>query len=358
MSRLKIGCVAALLTLTAAVSIGHAERREGALVITMTNDAETNQIRVYDGSTGALLQTLSTHGRGGAGGNARGIRQLDGEIVAVVNNGSNSVAIFQRLGNGLEFQQTVATTSAPVSVDFGNGHMYVAGATTVDSFVVRGNTLQWRDGTTALELATGGAPSNGSTSQIGVIDGKQLLVTLKDDPNSGTVDIIALDAGKVTGAAATPVAAPEGTLAPFGFAVYDDGTALITFAHSNHDALFRDGAFKAVIAAGQNASCWMTRVGKYVFVANTGSGTISRVIGTGQNVFVDSLIAATTPTGAPADLDADAGVLGVIDHGAGQSHLSLFAYNAFGELTATGAPISVGVPNANGVAILPGGDRD
>jgi len=97
----------------------------------------------------------------------------------------------------------------------------------------------------------------------------------------------------------------------------------------------------------------MTRVGKYVFAANTGSKTISRVVGTSKNVFVDNAVAATIATGgAPADIDADAGVLGVVDHGGDQSHLSLFTYNQFGELTAAGAPIVVGVPNANGVAIL------
>jgi len=33
----------------------------------------------------------------------------------------------------------------------------------------------------------------------------------------------------------------------------------------------------------------------------------------------------------------------VIDHGAGQSHLSLLTYNAFGELTLSGAAINLGV---------------
>ena len=179
-----------------------------------------------------------------------------------------------------------------------------------------------------------------------------LLVTLKTDPNPGTVDVIALHRGSVTGAAPTAVSAPEGTLAPFGFSMYPDGTALITLAHSDQDGLFRDGAFTSVIAAGQAASCWMTRVGKYVFVANTASRTISRLIGTGSHVFVDAPIAAQVPTGSPADIDADSGVLGVIDHGAGQSHLSIFGYNAFGELVPAGATITVGVANANGVAIL------
>jgi hypothetical protein len=101
----------------------------------------------------------------------------------------------------------------------------------------------------------------------------------------------------------------------------------------------------------------MTRAGKYVFVANTGSRSITRLVGTGNNVFVDSLVAAQIPTGAPADIDADSGVLGVIDHAAGQSHLSLFTYNRFGEL-ATSGTITVGVPDANGVAILSPRDDD
>ena len=63
------------------------------------------------------------------------------------------------------------------------------------------------------------------------------------------------------------------------------------------------------------------------------------------------MIAAQTPTGSPADIDADAGVLGAIDHEAGQSHLSVFTYR-FGELAPAGAIITVGVPDANGVAIL------
>ena len=218
--------------------------------------------------------------------------------------------------------------------------------------------MQWLDGTTALELAGGGVPPAGSTSQVGVIGERQLLVTLKTDPDPGTIDVIDLDRGRVSGSAPTAVSAPDGSLAPFGFATYPDGTALITLAHSNQDGLFRNGSFTSVIGAGQAASCWMTRAGKYVFVANTGSGTISRLVGTGTTIFIDAPIAAQVPTGAPADIDAESGVLGVIDHGAGQSHLSVFTYNRFGELAAAGTTITVGVPDANGVAILSPRDDD
>ncbi|HTK30237.1 MAG TPA: hypothetical protein VL309_11815 [Vicinamibacterales bacterium] len=353
MSRLKVMCtVVACLAVAAGVARIHAGTRDRTLVVTMTNDPNANEIRVYDADTQALLQTLSTQGQGGAGGNARGIRQFDRSLVAVVNNGSNSVALFRRNGDTLKFEKLVATTSAPVSVDFGNDHLYVAGATTVDSFVLRDNDVEGLDGTTALALAGGGAPPAGSTAQVGVISPRQILVTLKADPEPGTVDIVALDRGRVAGSAPTAVSAPQDTLTPFGFATYPDGTAVITLAHSNQDGLFRDGAFTSVIAAGQAASCWMTRAGKYVFAANTGSRTISRLIGSGSNVFVDATVAAQIPTGSPADIDTDGGVLGVIDHGAGQSHLTVLTYNQFGELAALGGVINIGVANANGVAVL------
>ncbi len=230
--------------------------------------------------------------------------------------------------------------------------MYVAGATTVDSFAVHQNTVQWLDGTAWLELAGGAVPPGGSTAQVGVINERRLLVTLKTDPDPGSVDIVRLNEGAVTGAVSA-VSAPVGSLTPFGFSVYPDGTAVMTLAHTSQDGLFRNGAFTSVIDAGQMAPCWMTRAGKYVFTANTGSGTISRLAGTGNHVFVDSPVAATITTGgAPSDIDAAEGDLGVIDHANGQSHLSLFTYNAFGELSPSGPPLDLGTANANGVAIM------
>ena len=355
MSRfVRVGGVAALLVLVASVSGLVARDREKTLVVTMTNDPDANQIQVYDARTDSLLQTLPTNGRGGVGGNARGVSQYHGDLFAVVNYGSDSVALFKRKQNGLQFDKLVTTTSAPVSVAFANDHMYVAGATTVDSFALAHDNVKWMDGTTWLELAGGGVPPIGSTAQVGVVNDRRLLVTLKTDPDPGTVDIVPLENGAITGGVPTAVSAPAGTLTPFGFSVYPDGSALITLAHSNQDGLFRDGAFAAVIDAGQLAPCWTTRVGKYVFTANTASKTISRLVGTGRNIFVDSLAAATIATGgSPTDVDAADGILGVIDHLGGESHLSLFTYNRFGELTPAGAPITLGVANANGVAIMP-----
>jgi len=339
------------LLVAAAVPAASAADRHGRdLAIVATNDPSANQLEVYDVGAGVLLQRLSTHGKSGAAGNARGVRQLEGDVVAVVNFGSSNVTLFRREGDRLRFDGQVQTTSQPVSIDFGNGHMYVAGVTTVDSFVMHEGEVGRLDGTAQLELAGGGAPSEGSTAQVGVLDERHLLVTLKT-PAPGTVDVIPLRGGAVSDAPPLAVPAPDGSLTPFGFLANGDGSALVTLAGSDENALFRDGAFVTVAAAGQGAPCWMTRAGEYVFVANTGGLTIGRIVGTGSHVFVDATLAASVPTGGPADLDAAEGVLAVVDHGGGRAHLSLFGYNAFGELSRP-KTITLGGANANGVALL------
>jgi hypothetical protein len=350
--------LAALLALAAGAASARADQGDSTLAVVMTNDPTANQILVFDTRTNALLQTLSTNGKGGVAGNARGVKQLNGDLVAVVNYGSNTVSLFKRNGNRLRLDQTVPTSSAPVSIDFGNHHMYVAGATTVDSFAMRDDNV-WKDGTATLQLVGATIPPAGSTAQVGVVDKNTLLVTLKTDPVPGSVDVVALQNGAVTAVTPTVVSVPTGSLTPFGFSVYPDGTAIITLAHSNQDGLFRNGAFTTPVVSsgtGANAPCWATRVGKYVFTANAGSKTISRLVGTGNNIFIDGGVAATL-AGGPTDLDANKGVMGALDKESGISHLSLLSYNSFGELT-LGADINLGVSNANGVAILGPEDTD
>ena len=251
-----------LLLVAAAVSTASATDHHGRdLAVVMTNDPSSNALEVYDVRTGVLVQRLSTRGKGGAAGNARGVRQLEGEVIAAVNFGSSSVTLFRREGDRLRFDGQVQTTSQPVSVDFGNGHMYVAGVTTVDSFVMHDGEVGRLDGTAQLELAGGGAPAEGSTAQVGVLDERHLLVTLKA-PAPGTVDVIPLRGGAVSDAPPLAVPAPEGSLTPFGFLANGDGSALVTLTGTNENALFRGEAFVDVVPAGQGSPCWMTRAGQ------------------------------------------------------------------------------------------------
>ena len=95
------------------------------------------------------------------------MKQYSDALVAVVNNGSADIAVFVRVGNRLRIDKVVQTTSAPVSIDFGNDHLYVAGATTVDSSAIYHDNVAFRDGAAGFELATGGAPAH-----VDVIDGR------------------------------------------------------------------------------------------------------------------------------------------------------------------------------------------
>jgi hypothetical protein len=332
-----------------------ARDHQRTLIITMTNDPIANALIIVDAKTNERLQTVSTGGKGGVAGNARGVKQY-GELLAAVNYTSGTVAIFRREDDHLSLDQLVVPTSQPVSIDFSKDHLYVAGDSTVDSFEIQGHHVGRLDGTTHLALAGGGIVNPGATAQIGLVDEHSLLVTIKTDPIPGTVDVIHLRDGAVFGAV-DAVSAPAGTLTPFGFSVYPDGTAIITLAHSGHDGLFKDGAFQTTIpSGGQAGNCWTTRVGKYVFIVNTGAKSISRVLGTGHNIFIDAVVAATVVAGgSPTDTDAAGGYLGLIDHTSGpgaDSHLSLFSYNRFGELATSGPIVDLNAPGANGVAIM------
>src|ERR1700688_994048 len=130
-------------------------------VVTASN-ATSNQLLVYSPS-GTLLQTLSTKGTGGATGNAGGVQTSNG-LVAVVNFGSQSVSIFQVGHNGLSLAQVVPTVVNPVSVAFGENHLYVLGATQVESHAIFGNFVNTNpDGLSTLLVA------DGSAAQVGVL---------------------------------------------------------------------------------------------------------------------------------------------------------------------------------------------
>ena len=104
--------VALLLMSVPSVKV-QADGSQKTLVITMTNDPVANAVIVIDAATHARLQTLSTKGKGDVGGNARGVKQYNGRLFAAVNNGSGTVALFERSGDRLVFEQLVVTTGMP-----------------------------------------------------------------------------------------------------------------------------------------------------------------------------------------------------------------------------------------------------
>lgn len=342
MKKLLVLSMMALLV-GAAAPIKADNENDRTLVVTSSN-AATNELLVF-GTAGALIQRVATGGQGGVGGNAGGIA-VDKRTVAVVNFGSQSVSILTRLGDGFALSQTIATSSAPVSVAFGKDHLYVLGTTAVESHRFDGGTIDAAaDGIGAL------VRGDGSAAQVGVV-GDQLVISEK----SGVIEVVDVRGGAVAGAA-EPVEIPADSDTPFGLVTRGE-KGYVTIAHSDEISLIEHERLIALTAIGssfpsgpgQQAPCWITVIGPYLFTSNSPSHSLSRLIATGDRILIDLPVAARTG-GAPTDIAAAPQLLAVVESdGPGQSHLTQWTIGEDGTLSHA---VSTAIPNAaNGVAIV------
>jgi len=335
-------CVLTMIVILTGIAATIEAAPDRTLVVTSSN-AASNALLVYD-TSGALVETVSTGGQGGVGGNAGGIATQQG-TVAVVNFGSQSVSIFDRHGDGFGLTETVTTVSSPVSVAFGKDHLYILGTTTVESHRLYGSAVDESvDGVATL------VRSDGSAAQVGVI-GDQLVISEK----SGVIEVIGLRAGAVAGTSEA-VRIPAGSDTPFGLVTRGDN-AYVTIAHSDEISLIKNDQLVALTAIGssfptgpgQQAPCWITLVGSYLFTSNSPSHSISRLIATGQNIVLDNPVVAHTG-GAPTDIAAAHELLAVIESDGQGSHLTQFHIGDDGALTPTATTAISSA--ANGVAVV------
>jgi hypothetical protein len=332
--------LAILIPLIGAATAVHAESNRNALVVTASNAAR-NQLLVYSG--GKLIQTISTQGQGGAGGNAGGI-QANGNLVAVVNSGSQNVSIFERRNNGFQMDALVPTASSPVSVAFGAGHLYILGTTRVESHRMYGSTVDSNpDGLVTLLKA------DGSSAQVGFVQ-DQLIVTEKSNIIE-TVNL--LPDGAVSGAPTLVQNIPADVNAPFGL-VTRGNNAYVTIAHADEISLVRNGKVLTVTGSGtQHSPCWLALAGPFLFSSNSPSMSISRYAVYGQKIVQDAAVAAQL-NGSPTDIASGEGLVAVIDGNGPLSHLSVFSVDEDGNLTLQSVATINGA--ANGVAVVLGED--
>jgi hypothetical protein len=280
---------------------------------------------------------VSTQGKGGVSGNAGGI-ETNGDLVAVVNYGSQDVSIFERHDNSFQMKQMVPTVSNPVSVAFGAGHLYILGTTKVESHRLYGSDVSSNpDGVAALYVA------DGSAAQVGVLPG-QLIITEK----SAVIETVGLlSDGSVSGIATLAQNIPANPMAPFGL-VTRGNDAYVTIAHSNEITLVRDGKVLTVTGSGtQNAPCWLALMGPFLFSSNSPSMSVSRYAVYGQKIVQDAAVAASL-NGDPTDIASGGGLAAVIDSG---GHLSIFRVDEDGNLTLLQTASTIPAA-ANGVAIV------
>jgi hypothetical protein len=342
--RIRMKSIQSASILVPLVAVATTIQAANSFVVTASN-ATANELLVYS-PDGKLLQTLSTKGTGGATGNAGGVQTHNG-MVAAVNFGSQSVSIFRVGSNGLFLTQVVPTATNPVSVAFGDSHLYVLGAKKVESHAIFDSFVgPSPDGLSSLLVA------DGSAAQVGVLT-NQLVVTEKSNVIE-TFNLLADGAvsGSPTLVSGIPSDANEAVNAnePFGLATRGNN-AYVTIAHDNEIALVRNNAIINDAIGTQNAPCWATLTGPFLYTSNTASQNLSRYAVYGQHIVLDDPIVATF-TGNPTDNASGEGLVVAIDSLSGNSHLSIFTRDEDGNLT-TSAVVTIPDTIINGVTVVP-----
>jgi hypothetical protein len=340
--RILTAAAAAVLLLGAATAASAEGASHGPLVLTASN-ATTNELVVLS-TSGAILKRIPTQGQGGVGGNAGGIA-ASRDRVAVVNFGSSNVSIFERDEGGRYFrlERVVPTLGSPVSVAFGNDHLYVLTTTHVESHRAGpGGVSPAVDG--RAQLLHGDA----SAAQVGVIKG-ELIFTEK----SNAIESVRLAGdGSIAGHAALVADIPANVDAPFGLATRGD-EAYVTIAHADEISLVRNDSVLAVTpSVTQHAPCWVTLAGPFLFSANSPSKSVSRYAVYGRKIVQDAAVVAQF-TGNPTDITYRDGFAAVVDAAAGASRVSIFKVDQDGDFALQGVAALPGAAT-NGVAIVDG----
>lgn len=262
------------------------------------------------------------------------------ELLAVINYNSQTVSLFQQQQATFALVQQIPTLSKPVSLVFGNNHLYILGTTTIESHALNGSTLdQQPDGSANLLVG------DGSAAQVGLLP-QQLIASER----SNMIELIELVGGAV-GSKLTPInlPAPPGNKTPVGLTTRGSA-AYVTIAHSDEVGLVKDGKLLTVVTTkSQHVPCWVALMGPWLFSANTPSKSLSRFNVTESSIAIAEEIAAKT-NGEPTDIDAGAGILAVLELGENEAYLSQFQVDNQGNLKLNNHVATVST--ANGVAVI------
>jgi 6-phosphogluconolactonase (cycloisomerase 2 family) len=259
----------------------------GAIYIT-SNAAAGNAVLVFDRLAGGGLVPSATVPTGGTGtgtglGNQGGLVLTRNERwLLAVNSGSNSLSVFEVQPRGLRLTDVQPTGGVqPISVTESRGLVYVvhAGSDNIAGFTLGTNgRLHPLDGSIRPLSGSGVAPAEIAFTP----DGHFLLVTEK---NTNSIVTFAIDRDGLPGR--TRVQAASG-VTPFGFSFGKRDRVFVTEAFGGAPTasatssyrIGRDGILTPLSVsegAGQTAACWAatTPDGRFVYVTNTGSGSIT-----------------------------------------------------------------------------------
>jgi 6-phosphogluconolactonase (cycloisomerase 2 family) len=353
-----LGALAGSVALALAATGGASNGGPASLVFVQTNEPTGNAVVVYDRASNGQLTRAGTYATGGNGGMAAPGTESDhlgsqgslvydaaDRLVIAVNAGSDSVSTLSVHGDRLQLESVVSSGGQfPASIALDGKLVYVlnAGGTgIVQGFRIAGDRLVSIPGSArTLGLANSDPPFfMSSPGQVGFTpDGRHLLVTTKASEN--TIDVFQVGSdGRLS---ATPVANPSATPVPFAFtftpnarlADGEAGASSVSTYVVQADGTLADPKSQP---DGQVALCWITRVGQYYYVSNTGSNTLSgyTIAADGQPSLVGSTgVVATTEPG-PIDSTSPPGTSFLYTETGGGT-VDEFSVNGDGTLTPLG----------------------
>jgi 6-phosphogluconolactonase len=261
-----------------------------------------------------------------------------------VNAGSNQISVLKVNKNELAMVDIVDSGGIrPISLTFHDGLLYVlneGGTPNITGFTVAGNgTLTPLAGST--QPLIGGAAADPAQISFSS-DGSLLVVTEKA---GNRIDTYTIDDD---GLPSAPIHNPSNGMTPFGFAFNNAGTLVVSEAFggaANSSAVSSysapdSGVLSVVsgsVANSQTAACWVvtTNNGKFAFVSNTGSGTISsyRIGSNGTLTLLESVAADTGMGSSPIDMTLSNNSRILFVHAAGSQSVVAFKVKPNGTLT-------------------------
>lgn len=297
-------------------------------VYVMSNAAEANAVLVFErAADGSLSEAgaFPTGGLGtGAGLGSQGAVVLheNGRWLFAVNAGSNEVSVFSVTPDGLQLKDTEPSGGElPISLTARENLLYVlnaGGSGNITGFTIALNgELSPLPGSTR-SLSNGGAGAAPGPAQISFSPNGVLLVVTEKASNQILTYAVGSD-----GLPSGPVAHPSAGETPFGFDFSRRNYLIVSEAFGGAaDASvvssyqLNGGDLKVIspaVATTETAACWVvvTQNGKFAYVTNTGSGTISgyRVRPDGSLVLLDAdgVTGVTGPGSSPIDAAFSAG---------------------------------------------------
>lgn len=276
---------AAMLGATAGATLASAD---AGVVYTLTNAVAGNSVAVFnrasDGtlSPGGQVATTGLGSGGGLGSQGSLVLSKNGHWLFSVNAGSNDVSVFStRYGLTLT-GKTASGGVRPVSLTVHDDLLYVLNGGGVNN--ISGFRIQ--DNGTLLPIAGSTRPLSAAATGPAQIEfdreGEVLVVTEKA---TNKIDIFPVENG-----VAQPAKVRNSVGAtPFGFA-FDKrdhllvseafGGALNASATTSYNVEEDWAELQTIspsVKTNQSAACWVvtTRNGRYAYVSNTGSGSIS-----------------------------------------------------------------------------------